>query len=242
MTTAARLSARCCSCAARPLPREPSQSCTRPRSCQSTAAAARTAPPPLAPAPVTPPFRARASQQSKRRLAFFAAFNTAFHLLGPTRTTTLRFGKRKLDVLCKDHSHKHADADFALALELSAEADVRGPAPPRPPSPAACIVCVLFISVLFMLSCRIALPARPVACRRLGARAAQRRSVAWRSVYCLGVAQCVLLAPGARPAGEGIFARESPSPPPPCRRAPQALEQMRLESHFCALAARVGTR
>ena len=53
--------------------------------------------------------------QSKRSLAFFIGFHSAFYA-GKRR---LCFPKAKLDILCKDHEHKHTDADFAVDLDIS---------------------------------------------------------------------------------------------------------------------------
>ena len=58
---------------------------------------------------------ADSSRQSKRKLAFFLVFHTAFY----TGEVSLEFGKKKLDILCKDSKNKKTDSDFEVDLRVS---------------------------------------------------------------------------------------------------------------------------
>mmetsp|Transcript_29313 Transcript_29313/g.77001 ORF Transcript_29313/g.77001 Transcript_29313/m.77001 type:complete len:1413 (+) Transcript_29313:40-4278(+) len=57
-----------------------------------------------------------------RKLAFSVAFHTVFY--AGRGLKTLRFGKRKLDILCKDYKDKKTDGDFAVELQLSEDPKV----------------------------------------------------------------------------------------------------------------------
>ena len=58
---------------------------------------------------------ANSSRNSKKTLAFFLVFHTAFY----TGKTSIEFGKKKLDMLCKDSKGKKTDSNFEVSLRIS---------------------------------------------------------------------------------------------------------------------------
>ena len=52
---------------------------------------------------------------SKKKLVFFLVFHTAFY----TGEISLEFGKKKLDILCKDNKGKSTDSNFEVDLRIS---------------------------------------------------------------------------------------------------------------------------
>ena len=62
---------------------------------------------------------ADSSRHSKRTLAFFLVFHTAFY----AGKVSLEFGKKKLDILCKDNKGKKTDSNFEIALRISYDSD-----------------------------------------------------------------------------------------------------------------------
>jgi hypothetical protein len=47
-----------------------------------------------------------------------------FQARGFSDPVSVRFGKRKLDIICKDHKNKKTDGNFAVHLSLSEDPEV----------------------------------------------------------------------------------------------------------------------